>query len=281
MRAAGLVERLRTAGLDLEDQGDLPAAIWRADPGHRRSQNLAAVVSVATAVAEAVEAIVRDDRVPLVVGGDCTITIGAFAGILRGRGQANLLYMDGGVDLFVPAVQPDGHLDSMGVAHLVGEAGAAPELAGIGPRTPMLDDDGIVFFGQGASVRPEDGDAGDVEAVTFTRHAFRSHPLEEVQAAPRETALAARTGLEAQGRPFLVHFDVDVLDFLDCPLADIPEDRGLLLADAMTCLGVFATSPLFGGLVVTELNPDHSHPDDHAVDRFVEALTATVGAASR
>ena len=56
----------------------------------------------------------------------------------RDRGiEPALLYMDGGVDLFTPATNPTGILDSMGVAHLLDEPGTAVDLAGLGPaRAP-------------------------------------------------------------------------------------------------------------------------------------------------
>ena len=56
---------------------------------------------------------------------------------------------------------------------------------------------------------------------------------------------------------FVVHFDVDIIDFVDFPVADVPQhNAGLTFQDVMACLGTFAASPVFGGLVITELNPD-------------------------
>jgi arginase len=256
----------------VSDHGDLPAFRWRADPARRSPQNLAAVVSVATSVAESIEEVVGRGEVPLVAGGDCTITVGVVAGFLRAGLDPSLLYVDGGVDLYVPATQPAGHMDSMGVAHLLDEPGAAPELAGIGPRTPMLEPKDVVFFGQSAvSVRPSE-DPRDVEGVVFAKHGFRSYPIEIVAGRPAEAAHHARAAIELDDRPFLVHFDVDVLDFLDCPLADQPEDRGLRLDEAVECLRVFAASPRFGGLVVTEINPDHADPEGATMRRFAEGI---------
>ena len=139
LRAAGLLELLDATGLEVRDHGDLPLFRWRPDPTTRTPQNLAAVVSVASEVAGSIEGVVRDGEIPLVVGGDCTITVGVIAGMLRAGLDPSLLYVDGGVDLYVPGTQPAGHMDSMGVAHLLDEPGAARELAGIGPTTPMLE----------------------------------------------------------------------------------------------------------------------------------------------
>jgi arginase family enzyme len=69
---------------------------------------------------------------------------------------------------------------------------------------------------------------------------------------------------------------VDVLDFLDCPLADQPEDRGLLLDEAVECLRVFAGSPRFGGLVVTEINSDHGDPEGATVRRLAHGIAGAM-----
>jgi arginase len=272
MRRAGLLQLLEAGGLAVRDHGDLAPFRWRPDTATRSPQNLAAVVAVATSVAESVEEAVRAGQVPLVIGGDCTITVGVVAGMLRAGIDPSLLYIDGGVDLYVPGTQPAGHMDSMGVAHLLNEPGSADALTNLGPRTPMLEPDRVIFFGQSAvSVRPAE-DSRDIEGVVFAKHAFRSYPIEVVEGRPAEAARDAREAIESDDGPFLVHFDVDVLDFLDCPLADQPEDRGLRLDAAVDCLRVFAGSPRFGGLVVTEINPDHADAEGTAVVRLAQGL---------
>jgi arginase len=235
---------------------------------------------VATSVAESIEEVVRGGELPLVFGGDCTITVGVVAGMLRAGLDPSLLYFDGGVDLFVPATQPAGHMDSMGVAHLLNEPGSARELAGLGATTPMLEARKVMFFGQSAvSVRPSE-DPRDVEGVVFSQHGFRSFPIEVVTGRASEAATEARADIEFDDGPFIVHFDVDVLDFLDCPLADQPEERGLLLDEAMACLAVFAGSPWFGGLVVTEINPDHGDTEGATLRRFVEGIAGALAGTS-
>ncbi len=69
-----------------------------------------------------------------------------------------------------------------------------------------------------------------------------------------------------------------MLDFADCPIADVPHfEHGLSLDDAMASLRIFLASPRFGGLVVTEINPDHADPDGAAIGRFVGSLAAAFG----
>jgi arginase len=272
LREAGLVEQIEAAGCTVIDHGDLPLVRSRPDAEHRRAQNLPLVADVARSVAERVEAILSEGQIPLVVGGDCTVTIGAVSGLLRGGRDPGLIYFDGGVDLYVPATQPEGHLDSMGVAHMIGEPGAAPELSRIGPRYPMLAPSRVVYYGPCLD-HTEEG-----EASVLARHGMRAYPLDSVAGRPEAAAAEARAAVESNGGPFLIHFDVDVLDFVDCPIADVPHyEHGLTLADAIASLRVLVASPQFAGLVITEINPDHADAEGVEIGRFVRALAEAIG----
>jgi arginase family enzyme len=147
LRRAGLPERLTAAGARVADYGDLPVVRWRPDPQQRRPHNLQAVLDVLGEASRRVGEILADGRVPLVLGGECSVTIAVMAAF-RDRGiEPALLYMDGGVDLFTPATNPTGILDSMGVAHLLDEPGTAVDLAGLGPARPLLRADRLLLFG--------------------------------------------------------------------------------------------------------------------------------------
>jgi arginase len=125
-RAAGLVDGLRRAGLDVEDRGDLPAAPFRPVPPVDGLRDVERVVAVAQQVAGEVAAIRADRRLPLVLGGDCTITLG----VLAGFGEAGLVYFDGDADLTTPERSESAVADTMGMTHMLG--GGSPRLAGLG-----------------------------------------------------------------------------------------------------------------------------------------------------
>ena len=271
LRSAGLVERLHAGGCTVVDHGDLPEVVSRPDPEYRRAQNVPLAVEVARAVADRVEATAIAGQIPLVVGGDCTVTIGVMSGLIRAGQDPSLLYFDGGVDLYVPATQPEGHLDSMGVAHMIAEPGSIPELSRVGPRYPLLDPSRVVFYG------PCLAHTDDEETSVLARHGMRAHPLDRVQGRAPVAAAEARVAIESDGGTFLVHFDVDVLDFVECPIADVPHfEHGMSLADAMTSLRILLGSPQFGGLVITEINPDHADREGASIDRFVAAIVAAI-----
>ena len=268
LREAGLVEYIEEAGLRVTDRGDLPRARFRPDPERRQPQNLAAVVDVAHSVADRVEVTLRAGEVPLVIGGDCTVELGVITGFLRAGEDPGLLYFDGGVDLRTPLDNPTGILDSMGVAHMLGEPGSAEELATIGPRFPLMEDEKIALFGYSHN---------EPEAETLARRSMPRYPVERVRHGPEKTAAEARAYLEETAETFVVHFDVDVIDFVDFPVADVPQiNAGLTFREALECFGVFAASPKFAGLVLTEFNPDHADEEGEAAAALVRGVVDAV-----
>ncbi|GAA1080428.1 arginase family protein [Kitasatospora arboriphila] len=251
VRAAGLVEGLRSAGLAVRDHGDLPAVPFRTDPEHRNRQNLALVTDVARSVADRVGALLDGGALPLVIGGDCTITLGVTAALVARRPDTGLIYFDGDVDLSVPDSTVSGVLDTMVLAHLLGEG--APELAGLGPRTPLLTADAVTAFGHD----PVEVNAAERERLA--RYGLRTHPctgLTAPGADPVAAARAVRSDLAERYAHLLLHFDVDVIDSTELPLADFPHfNQGLPLAVALDCLAEFARAPQLAAVVVTEINP--------------------------
>ncbi len=136
LRAAGLLSQLEAAGIAIADHGDAPVWRWRPDRAQPYAQNLAAVVACASDTAERVRAALAAGEVALVLGGDCTVGVGTVAGHLPESGRVGLVYLDVHGDLNTPGSEPDGALDWMGVAHMLGDPGATRELREFGPAQP-------------------------------------------------------------------------------------------------------------------------------------------------
>src|SRR5829696_883075 len=279
LRELGLLERLEDAGLHVDDHGDLPRVRFRPDKRRRYQQNLAAVARLAALVADRVEAALRAEQVPLVLGGDCTIEVGVLAGALRsGRdgGELGLLYVDGHADLNTPATSPSGMLDSMGVAHVVAEEGTAEELGRLGPRFPLMPEEMIVLFGYNPR------ELNDAEAEALERRRMPRYPWGDIRGRVEEVAAKALTEIERRAGRFLVHLDVDVIDFTDCPIADVPQQgAGLEVREAITCLKVFVQSLKFSGLTITEINPDHADEEGVVLGGFAESIAEVLAPIGR
>jgi arginase len=269
LRAAGLLDRLRAAGLTVTDGGDLPVTLFTVGvPPYR---NLAAVVSAAGALRDRVARVLAGGGVPLVAGGDCTLTLGVVAAFGR---DVRLVYEDGDMDLG-PLGDDEAHvseiLDSAGIAHLLGAG--APELAGLSGTVPLIDPARLTLLGGDPR---ETSDAGRLylkgRGVTFQEGpALAGDP---VDAARR--ALAAVSG---DSGPVLVHFDVDVIDSGDLPLANFPHyGSGVSAEQAFTCLRELCAHPSLAGLVLTEVNPTHD-PSGGLLARYIDGVVSALALA--
>jgi arginase len=267
LRKAGLLGAVRETGLELEDLGDLPVTRFQPDPANRKRQSQSRVIKVARQVADVVASAVERELVPLVLGGDCTITLGVIAGLLRHQPDLGLLYFDGDADLTTPDTTHSGIFDSMGVSHLIGEGD--PELAHLGPRFPLLQQDRIALFGfHPYEIEPD-------EARRLEKSAMLQCPVTSMDDRPVEIAAEARARLEERAKAIAVHFDVDVMDSAEIPLSNWPHYDALSFGETMRCLSVFVGSPKLAALVVTEINPDHD-PDGLLVRQFVDAFAGAL-----
>jgi arginase len=265
LREAGLVDALTQRGVEVRDLGDSPVWRWRPDRERPRAQNLGAVVEIARDTATRVEAALGDGPV-LVLGGDCSIELGTLAGHLARGESIGLVYLDLHPDLNTPESVVEGTFDWMGMAHALGVPGAEPELVGIGPRTPLLQDDQVLFLGYG----PER--ARPFELDQIIRRGMAAIPVDEVADDP-EAAAGRALDFASRFDRLLVHFDVDVIDFNDAQLSeDAVRGDGLTLDAAMRALAVLTANERLSAVTVTELNPFHGDEEGQTLRRFVDML---------
>jgi len=270
-RQAGIVELLTGQGLDVHDRGDLPKVRWSPDRANPRAQHSEQVAHVATAVADVTAAALEDSEMLLVLGGDCTIEVGVVSGFLHKPERIGLLYLDAGPDLNVPSSVRVGFLDWMVGAHLLGLPEATQPLSHIGPRFPLLGPDQIVYIG----AVPDE--LTDWEQRVVRDKELRVHWVDQVKGRARRAAESALADLADSVDRVLVHFDVDVVDFIDFPAADFPTiNAGLTLTEALECVEVFAHHPKFAALTICEFNPDHVDEGHELVRTFVQGLATAL-----
>jgi arginase len=265
---AGLREGLEGVGVSVRIGGQVSPFRWRPDPENPRAANADAVIDRASQVASLVRSAPAGNTI-LVLGGDCTVGVGTVAGLLDRSARLGLVYVDRHADLNVPASTVDGALDWMGVAHMLDVDGALDGLAALAGQRPMLSAGQISFLGLGPHT--------DFEAETI---ANRKLPVVDVRSAASDPLRSVRTALSALAPcdSLAVHFDVDLVDFLDAPLAE-NTDRGT--APSLEACGEMLSALLrderVHGLTVTEFNPHHGSQDGDSTQRLLQILTKALG----
>ena len=222
-------------------------------------EELQAVLDVDKAVAVAVDEALFGESFPLVVAGNCNVTLGVRAGLQRGGdGEAALVWLDAHGDFNTPATTETGYLDGMPLAMLCGRAyGEAVERE---LESEPLEEGVIVHAGGRDFDREEhdtllssgillvDGgelrDRGPAEALT---------PALDALAATRRDA----TGLEPDDAPPAhLHVDLDVLDPQAAPGVSFPSPHGLSAAQLLEAIDLVRERFTLVAVTVTSFTPD-------------------------
>jgi arginase len=195
-------------GFEVSDLGDSPVVPWRPDRANPRAQNLEAVLDTVRSTTKRVtDALVERDRMALVLGGDCTVGIGAVAGIQQAIDPVALAYFDLHSDLNTPASASDGALDWMALGHMLAIEGSEPTLTAATGNAPLLDPGQVVLFAHGMSHSTR-FERGQIERLGLARVA-----LEDVRGDPEGAASRALQLLANRSDHYTIHLDVDVVDF--------------------------------------------------------------------
>ncbi|MDJ0005846.1 arginase family protein [Rhodococcus fascians] len=272
LREAGLIEAIADTGVKLIDTGDLPEHTWAPDRQWPRAQNAATVVESVKELSRRVRTeLARGHRV-LVIGGNCTIATGALAALQEHISEpCGLLYIDRHFDMNTPETTREGALDWMGLGHIFDLPGALPEWTSALGTRPLAGRDQVAFLG----VDPSQGN--DFEREHVFRLGLDVTTQQELVDDPRQ---AARTALDAlpTAKPFVVHLDVDVLDFTDAPLSENTSGRncGPTLAQLTIALQSILADPRWQVLTVGEINPTRAGGAPETLTSFIRCLATAI-----
>src|SRR6202522_4057191 len=200
LRAAGLIDRLRSVGYEVVDLGDDPSQVFKPDTESPRARNIPAVLKSIETLKPRVEQAVKSGALPLILGGDCSVALAAVAGVRRYFRHVGMIYMDRDADLNTPATTPSGCLDGMVVSHLTTRG--APELVRFWGEPPLVREPDLALFGV------ERLDPAEEELLR--RSPLRRYLAKDVKRmGAKAAAQEAVDRIRGNGYEFLLHFDVD------------------------------------------------------------------------
>lgn len=222
----------------------------------------------ALVLADAVQAAVAASRLPVVLGGDCSIILGCLLGARRG-GRCALIHVDGHTDFFHP-----GNYDA--AARLGSAAGMDLALA-TGRGEPLLtdwpdlggplvaDEDAIQIGDREAEVDGHGQLPASIERLTVQ---------EVLRIGIGATVDHAAAVIRQRGvtRSWL-HVDLDVLDAKVMPAVDSPGSPGLTFDQLGRLISGLLGSARVVGLDVTIYDPQRDRRGAHAAP-IVDCLAA-------
>ncbi|ROQ16639.1 arginase family protein [Curtobacterium sp. PhB171] len=267
LREAGLHRRFAEQGA--ADAGVVLPGRYVDDDATRAPgvvRNERAVIDHARRLADRIDTVLASGAAPLVVGGDCSVLLGAGLAMKR-RDGVGLVHVDGHTDFRNPG-------NSDACASVAGEDLAAavghhwPSLSDIDGAGPYFDAARTAHVG----CRDDDAELAEVRSVlgaVVPTSEWRARGTATVVKALRTTAGAAGYWLQV---------DVDVLDAAVMPAVDSPDPGGCTPHELIELLRALA--PRAVGASITVYDPDLD-PDGTHARLLTEVLTASLGGLGR
>lgn len=268
LRVAGLGPALSARGFEVLDRGNLsgPGNPFRERVGGYR--HLAEVIEWNRKVYDAVYAELANRHVPILLGGDHSLSVGSISAVARhcretGK-KLRVLWLDAHADFNTSDLSPTGNIHGMPVACLCGFG--PTELTQLSGQSPAIQPSWVRQIGIRSVDEDEKRFVHEQQLEVFDMRYIDEHGV-------RHTMQVALDGLDANTH-LHVSFDVDFLDPEIAPGVGTTVPGGPTYREAQLCMEMIADTGLLASLDIMELNPAmdvHNRTAKLAVD-LVESL---------
>jgi arginase len=246
LRACGIVERLGA-----RDAGVVEPPPYSFD----MEANRAAIAAYTPRLADRIGTILDD--FPVVLGGDCSVLLGAGLALKR-RGRYGLAFVDGHLDFRSLEWAPEvGAVAGEDLAVVTGHAEASlADIDGLGP-----------YFREQDVVAMCERERDPAERAAIAKTAITVYDLDAFYDLRSETAAVPRA-------PFWIHVDADVIDSALLPAVDSPAPDGLEFRTLTTVITRLRRHGAIG-LDVTVFDPSLD-PDGSQARALTDCLVAAL-----
>jgi arginase len=269
---------LRRAGvlssLAIEDRGDAHRFIEDSGPDSRSGLVAHGQVRAALeALRGSVKQILTDGGRPLVLGGDCSVALGALAAAREQFGAVGLAWVDGHIDGHTLATAPNAELSDIVLSVLTGHGprDLARLAGGVGP---IVEPGDVVVLGYRILRKDEvsEEEIADPRIQLVPARACR-------RIDPRLLGLYVASRLLAQTGNLWVHLDADVLDENVMPAVTYPQPGGLDWDELLALTLPLLSSPRLIGFSFADFTPNRDTDGTH-MGRLHGALAELLAAGS-
>lgn len=247
VRSANLAKRLEELGHAVHDGGNVFAHEPETQEGEQGGLLfLDEIVETCESVGRRVQQAKANEEVPLVVGGDHSISIGSLAGVASEDTRVGILWIDAHTDFNTPKTSPSGNVHGMPLAAIAGFGD--PRLCEVGGIAPKAREGDIVIVGARSVDGAESQLLRESNVTVFTMRDIDERGMSRVM----ESALTIAT----EGTDRLhVSLDMDAVDPETAPGVGTPKPGGLTYREAHLALEMVNDSGRLGSMDVVEVNP--------------------------
>jgi arginase len=251
IRIAGLNDRLRDLGYQVQDLGNLPVSIPETHPiGETKQRFMAEVCQVCSQLSTKIISMMKEETIPVILGGDHSISIGSIAGVARyyrsKRKRIGLIWMDAHGDMNTPKTSPSGNIHGMPLAATLGYGPDA--LTAVGQFKQKVLPDNTVLIGA------RDLDPLEKEMIRQSNiHVFTMREIDEIG---MRGVMQKAVGIASDGTEgFHVSLDLDLLDPSAAPGVGTPVAGGITYRESHLAMEIIADSEKMLAFDIVEVNP--------------------------
>ncbi|HII0207551.1 TPA: arginase [Staphylococcus aureus] len=262
IRYAGLISRLKQLDLDVYDKGDIKVPAVNIEKFHSEQKGLRnydEIIDVNQKLNKEVSASIKNNRFPLVLGGDHSIAVGSVSAISKHYNNLGVIWYDAHGDLNIPEESPSGNIHGMPLRILTGEG--PKELLEL--NSNVIKPENIVLIGMRDLDKGERQFIKDHNIKTFTMSDIDKLGIKEEVI---ENTIEYLKSRNVDG----VHLslDVDALDPLETPGTGTRVLGGLSYRESHFALELLHQSHLISSMDLVEVNPlidSNNHTAEQAV----------------
>lgn len=249
IRYAGLREGLQALSHQVCDLGNLSVPLTETcDPGDPQLKYLAPIVEVGQRLASSVEASIAQGHVPLVLGGDHSLSLASVAGAARGR-RLGLIWFDAHGDFNTAETTPSGNVHGMPLAVLLGYGDKRLRtLGGVQHDGSKFEPQNVVIVG----ARDLDGR----ERLLLADSGVHVFGMDTIDRWGFCETMERAIQLTTNGTEGLwLSLDIDGVDPMWAPGVGTPVSGGLTYREAHLAVELIAETRQLVGMDVVEVNP--------------------------
>lgn len=246
LRYAGLQKSLESLGCSVADLGDLVVpGPEHSNVGNPRARYLDEIVAVCRELRGRVTDVMRYGKMPVVLGGDHSFSVGTVSGVRRHYPNAGVIWLDAHGDFNTPETTPSGNVHGMSLAALLGLG--AEELVACLDGRPVRPEQAVLI-----GVR--DLDPGEKELLL--RHGVHVYTMQEVDRLGLTTVMErALSRLRQYTDGVHLSLDLDVFEPDLAPGVGTPAPGGLTYREGHLAMEMIAETGLLVSMEIVEVNP--------------------------
>ncbi|WP_018131485.1 arginase [Effusibacillus pohliae] len=247
IRYANLQERINRLGYEVVDLGNVNVPT----PESHRVQNqklkyLPEIVTVSNEVAERVAGEVQAGRLPIILGGDHSISIGSVAGVAKAVRNLGVIWFDAHGDMNTEETTPSGNIHGMPLAVSLGMG--HPDLTQVAGFQPKVQAKNVVLVGA-RSIDPD-------ERTLIKRSGITVFDMQQIDKRGMSAVMEEAIQIASQGTDGVhLSLDLDAFDPREAPGVGTPVLGGVTYREGHLAMEMLAAANVLTSVDVVEVNP--------------------------